>query len=70
MTRAQRFYDAPAFVQSPTEQAPCHMVTSLKIAYEYGKTLPTAAQLRKDFGMSHAASYRWRRAIKNALGLP
>lgn len=69
MTRAQRFYDAPAYVASPLEQAPAHMVTSLRIAYAYGKTLPTVPQLVKDFGMHRSTAWRWRRAIKDALGM-
>ena len=69
MRGAVRYYDrAGACIREP-EQTPMHMVTSLRIAFAYGRTLPTAAKLRADFGMSRAASYRWRRAIKDALGI-
>lgn len=69
MSRPARYHDEPGYLMSPTEQAPNCIVTSLKVAYHYGKTLPTVAQLCVDFGMHRATAYRWRRAIKNALGL-
>lgn len=63
-----RYYDAPAYVSSPLEQAPAYMVTALKISYTYGKALPTVRQLVADFGMHRSTAWRWRRAIKDALG--
>jgi hypothetical protein len=57
-------------IRTPTHLRPgttsYSIYTATLIAFRYADRLPTCSELRRDFGISRATSYRWQTAIAEA----
>ncbi len=54
----------------PYNTAAGYVAMACKIAERFRNRVPTARELREQYGMSEATAYRWRAAIKEARAMP